>query len=140
MGNRTDLEKAVIKFYEFRSQPSLEAILQMFHPKGSFRISGTPKLGPFTQRVNMPETLPAAVAHLLDVWDLSKVKTVDLHIDGDTVLIHRAGTVTYIPTKTSFHTEFMDKVTFKDGLIIDFTEFVDTYDIAGVADIARGRS
>lgn len=136
MSNRADLEKAMVKFYELRNRPDLEAVLGMLHPQASFCISGTPKLGAFTRRVTMSDTLPEAISHLLDVWDLSGVETVSMHIDGDTLLIHRAGAVRHIPTNASFQTEFMDKVTFNNGLIIDYTQFVDTYEIAKVAGIA----
>ena len=133
MSNRADLEKAMVKFLEFRNRPDLEAMLGMFHPQASFCISGTPKLGAFTQRVTMSDTLPEAISHLIDVWDLNGVEVVSMHIDDDTLFIHRAGTVKHIPTNVSFQTEFMDKVTFRNGLIIDYTQFVDTYGIAKVA-------
>jgi ketosteroid isomerase-like protein len=60
----------------------------------------------------------------------SKVTDLSTNRIGDTVYVHRAGTVVYQPDGSTLETEFMDKLTFRDGKIIEYLQFVDTFAIA----------
>ena len=137
MSNRDELANAVAAFYETRNSARPEDVLRLLDPTCSFRIVGTDKLGPFTQMVNTPETVERAAKVLFENWDLSGLRVVSLHVDGDTVFAHRAGTVRYIPGGTSFDTEILDKITFKDGLIVEFLQFADTFHVAQVAGLGH---
>jgi ketosteroid isomerase-like protein len=135
MSDRSALEAAAANFYEKRGRADLEEALKLYHPDCSFRLVGTDQLGAFTQPVQTLEALRGTAKHLFETWDLSGLHSVSVNVDGDTVFVHRAGPVRHTPSDTSFDTEMMDVFTFKDGLILDYKQFVDTYKVAEVTGI-----
>jgi ketosteroid isomerase-like protein len=130
MSDRRELEDAIREFFKVRNDKDIEAIMAMLDPACSFRIVGNDRLGRMTQRVDDPETMRVAVRALIADWDLSNVSIISLHVDGETIFAHRAGQIRYVPSNVYINTEFLDKVTFRDGRIVDFVEFVDTLMVA----------
>ncbi|WP_018240191.1 nuclear transport factor 2 family protein [Ensifer sp. BR816] len=130
MADRSELERAVQTIYGARNENDLDTIMAWFDPACRFRIVGSTWLGLMTQPVNGTDSIRSSIQALLENWDLSGVSTVSLHVDGDTVCVHRAGPVRFIPSNTSKEMELMDKFTFKDGRVVDFAEFVDTLEVA----------
>ncbi len=139
MRDRRELEDAVRRFYQARNDNDIEAIMAMLDPACSFRIVGDDRLGPMTQRIDDPGTMRVAIQALLEAWDLSNFSIIGLHVDGETVFAHRAGQIRHLPSNVCINTEILDKITFKDGRIVDFEEFVDTLlvaDILGVLTVS----
>lgn len=130
MTDRKVLEDIVTRFYEARAANDKAKLLSFAAPDFSFCIVASGKLAPMGQRVCEPEVLDATVGQLLADWDMSNLKTTRLYIDDDTVFAHRAGRLRYNPADKEIETEFIDRFTFKDGKIVDMTEFVDTLLIA----------
>jgi ketosteroid isomerase-like protein len=137
MTDRSELESAIHAFYRLRNENDIDGIMAWLDPHCSFRIVGNDRLGSLTQRVNDRETLRLAIEAILENWDLSEMGIVDLHVDRDTIFAHRAGRIRFIPTNTVINTELLDKITFRDGLIIDFVEFVDTLLVADTTGLLR---
>lgn len=133
MSDRQAMEAVVAKLYDDRNGDNIEGIFTALHPECEFRIAGTDRLGQFTRAADTPEAIRGTVQALKKDWDLSGMSMISLHIDGNTALAHRAGTIRHIPTGESFDTEFLDKISFKDGKVVKFIEFIDTYQIAGAA-------
>jgi ketosteroid isomerase-like protein len=133
MADRIAMENALIDFYDARGNRDLEKAMSFVHPDCCFRIVGTESLGPFTHAVRTAPMINEAAAVLFQMWDLKGMRTVNAYFDGDVALVHRAGRVTHLPTGASFESEFMDKFTFEDGKVVEYLQFVDTYQIAKVA-------
>ncbi|MET4687061.1 nuclear transport factor 2 family protein [Sinorhizobium fredii] len=93
MTDRNELESAVKMIYGARNENDLDAIMGWFDPSCRFRIVGSTWLGPMTEPVNGTDSIRSSIQALLDNWDLSGVSIVSLHVDGDTVCVHRAGPV-----------------------------------------------
>ena len=137
MSNRETLLKAVEDFYESRARAHIEDHLNHIHPECYYRIVGTDRLGPFTQAAATPESIRAAAQATFDAWDMSGLRIVTFNTDGDTAFIHRSGRVRFIPDDSkSLDTELMDKITFKDGKVVEYLQFVDTYAVAKVIGLA----
>ncbi len=130
MADRKALEGIVTAFYEARAAGDREKAMSWAAPDVSFCIVASGRMAAMGQRVSEPEALDAVVQQLFADWDMSRMKTPSLHIDGDTVFAHRTGVLRYVPTGREIETEYIDRFTFKDGKIIDLTEFVDTLLIA----------
>lgn len=130
MADRTTLEQTVHSLYAARDANDLEGMLACLHPAFSFRIVGSGRLGAMTQRVSDPESVRSAFRGLVDAWDLSQMKTVQLDVDGSTVYAHRVGPIRFVPSDTWFDTEILDRFRFSDGRMADLTEFVDTLLVA----------
>lgn len=133
MTDRTTLDSTIQEIYRARDADDIDALMNWIDPACSFRIVGTGRLGPMTRRVDDPVSLRATLMALMENWDLSGVGNTGVCIEGDTVYVHRTGTVLFIPTDTRFDTEFVDKFTFRDGRVVELTEFVDTLLVAETA-------
>lgn len=130
MTDRTALEEAVRSLYAARDANDLEGMLACLHATFSFRIVGSGRLDPMTQKVSDPQSVRSAFRSLVDAWDLSQMKTVQLDVVDDTAYAHRVGAIRFIPTGTWFDTEIMDRFRFREDRMIDLTEFVHTLLVA----------
>ncbi len=129
MTDRGTLESTIGEIYRARDADDIDALMNWIDPACSFRIVGTGRLGP-TQKVDDSASVRATLMALMENWNLPGVGNTGLCIEGDTVFVHRAGTVRFIPTDTRFDTEFVDKFTFRNGRVVELTEFVDTLSVA----------
>jgi len=135
MTDREAFKRTIDSFYDARARSEFEETLSHVHQDCCFRIVGTSGLKPFTRTVNsLPEINQSAV-DLFEAWDLSGLRSVSTHIDGDTAYVHRSGTVTFLPTRETFESELLDKFVLKDGKIVEYLQFTDTYQISKVAGI-----
>lgn len=132
MADRGTLEKVVAEFYDARGRRDLEKSMSFFDENCYFRIVGTDNLVPFTQPTGTRAELAEIARQLFDNWDLRDLETVKMYVDGNVAFVHRAGNVEH-RSGTRFHTEMMDKLTFKRGKIVEYLQFLDTYQIAKVA-------
>ncbi|MBB4185653.1 nuclear transport factor 2 family protein [Sinorhizobium terangae] len=132
MTDRSELESIVQAIYQARADNDLDALMAYVHPDCSFRIAGSAGLGPMCRKIEGGDAVRLNFKELIDVWDLSRVETLALHIDGETVIAHRAGEIRFVPGDARFETEFIDKITFRDGLMVEITEFVDTLQLLEV--------
>lgn len=130
MTERSMLEFRVRALYLARNVNDLDTMMAQLDPDFSFRIVGSGRLGTMALAVNTPETVRDSFATLVNNWDLSEMEMVGCYADGDTVVVHRAGFVRFIPSQTRERTEIIDKFTFRDDRIVDLTEFVDTLFVA----------
>jgi ketosteroid isomerase-like protein len=132
MTDRHAIQAAVAELYDHRNRGDMNAMLACLHPECRFRIAGTERLGAFTKVADNHDAIRESVSALVADWDLSSLENVSLNVDGNTIFVHRAGSVRHIPTSVSFNTEFMEKITFKDGKISEYIQFIDTYHVAGI--------
>lgn len=130
MTERSVLESRVQALYSARNVNDLDTIMALLDPDFSFRIVGSARLGTMALAVNTPETVRGSFQALIESWDLSEMEMVGAYADGDTIVVHRAGVVCFIPSRTRERTEIIDKFTFRSGRIVDLTEFVDTLFVA----------
>ncbi|UVC06761.1 nuclear transport factor 2 family protein [Rhizobium sp. TH2] len=135
MSSREEIEGLVFRLQAARDTQSVDQTLACIDQSCTFRVVGTDELSALTAVNDTPEKLRGAATALIEVWDLSGLRNVSIHIDGDTALVHRAGTVTFKPTGVTMPSELMEKITFKDGLIVEYLQFADTYQIAGTMGI-----
>lgn len=120
----------VEKFWKLRNIPDTSAMLALMSPDFHFQICGADQLHPLTQPASNPEQVRATITALVRDWDLSGVKTLSIHAAGETAFVHRKGDVRHIPSGRVIDTEFMDKITVRDGRLVEYLEFVDTFLIA----------
>jgi ketosteroid isomerase-like protein len=123
-------QNIVQELYDARSKSDLERMMTFLHPDGVFHIVGSEHLSPLTQRLEGAHLVRPVAGQLLSDWDMSRVENIDVHESGDTVYVHRRGNVVYTPDGSSLDTEFIDKLTFRDGKIVEYLQFLDTYAVA----------
>lgn len=132
MTDRQAILAAVENHYAMRNTEDPAKVLATIHPECCHRIVGTKSLAPFTQINRGEDALRKAVDSLVGEWDLSRLRNVNIYIDEqqNTALIQREGTVRHKTTGIEFDTELIDKLAFKDGRIVQYDQFLDTYHIA----------
>ena len=126
MMDRSELERTVRAFYRARNDNDLDAVMSLVDPDASFRIVGNYRLGPLAHMIEGASEIRARFADLMANWDLSDMDIESMQVDGHTAVVHRTGPLRFIPDDRFFDTEMMDKLTFRNGRLIEFTEFVDT--------------
>jgi ketosteroid isomerase-like protein len=136
MSDKTAIREFVENFLDVRNRANASEILSFMDPAFRFRICGTDQLGLFTRPATKPEDVTAAVTALVADWDLSGLKNESIHVDGDTAFVHRKGTVRHIPSGKVIDTELMDKITVKDGRLVEYIQFIDTFLVAKTAGLA----
>jgi len=130
MSASTETRDVVEKFLERRNASDTDAILAMMTPDFHFRICGTKQLDPFTRPASTPDEVMERVTTLVGDWDLSAVQSLSMHVLGDTAFVHRKGDVRHIPSGKVINTEFMDKFTVRDGRLVEYVQFIDTFLVA----------
>lgn len=123
-------QETLRQFYDARAQFDKDRHLSFVHPDCVYRIVGSDKLHPFTRVWKTMSEIEEAATVTFDAWDMSHLETVSVHESGDTIYAHRRGKVVFRPDKSSMMTEFVDKLTFEDGAIIEYLQFVDTFHVA----------
>lgn len=135
MTDREAFQKTIASFYDARGRGELDETMSHVHQDCLFRIVGSPGLKPFTRTVSSLPEISQSAKDLFAAWDLSGLRSASIHIDGDTAHVHRAGSVIFLPTGQTFDSELVDKFVIKDGKIIEYLQFTDTYQISKVAGI-----
>lgn len=137
MANSADVRALTEEFFAIRNTDDpVEHIVKRFQPDGCFQILGPARLGAFTQKFEGHDAVRVAATALVGDWDLSGLANV-IYTDGDTTLTHRKGKVRFNPTNHEFETEFIDKMTFRDGKIVEYVQFLDTLGIAEAVGMVR---
>ena len=131
MTAKHDMKKLVEEIYAVRDRGDIEGTLALIGEGCTFRMAGNTRLAPFSTEAS-GHAFRQALTQLITVWDLSNIKTSGIYVDEDEhmVFAHREGEVRHIPSGVSFHTEFVDKIHFRDGKPVKIVEFVDTLQVA----------
>ncbi|MBY5809757.1 nuclear transport factor 2 family protein [Rhizobium leguminosarum] len=131
MTAKHDMKKLVEEIYAVRDRGDVEATLALIGENCTFRMVGNTGLAPFSTE-SSGHAFRQAITQLITVWDLWNIRTAGIYVDEDEQMIfaHREGEVRHIPSGVSFHTEFVDKIHFRDGKPVKIVEFVDTLQVA----------
>ncbi|MGO8059564.1 nuclear transport factor 2 family protein [Rhizobium johnstonii] len=131
MTAKHDMKKLVEEIYAVRDRGDVEATLALIGENCTFRMVGNTRLAPFSTEAS-GDSFRQAITQLITVWDLSNIRTAGIYVDEDEQMVfaHREGEVRHIPSGVGFHTEFVDKIHFRDGKPVKIVEFVDTLQVA----------
>jgi ketosteroid isomerase-like protein len=124
------IEAVIESLYSARRNNYIDTLMAGFDANCTFRIAGSERLGPITQRIRGREQLREVMLDLMKMWDFTEMKTDSVHIVGEVAVAHRSGRIRFVPTGKTVETELIDKISFKDGKVIDFVEFADTLLVA----------
>jgi ketosteroid isomerase-like protein len=130
MSSREEIQELVKRFYAVRNELDVDGTMACIDNSCTFRVVGTNGLDPLTRIADTPEKLRAAAEAFIAAWDISGLQNASLHVDGNTAFVHRVGSATFMPTGVTIETEILDKITFKDGRVVEYLQFADTHDLA----------
>jgi len=136
MSDKTAIREFVENLLDLRNRADTTALFALMEPSFHFRICGADQLDPLTRPASDPSQVQAMITALVDDWDLSGLRNESIHVDGDTAFVHRKGKVRHIPSGKVIDTELMDKITVKDGRLVKYIQFVDTFLVAKTVGLA----
>ncbi|OJU06316.1 MAG: hypothetical protein BGN83_15000 [Rhizobium sp. 63-7] len=136
MASKEQLIHAVKELYKARKARDLDGVMAFTDPTCSYRIVGGERLGAEATKVDNPITMRQHHEVLMNTWDFCNLQISSIHVDGDTVFVHHAGEISFVPNGACFGAEFMDKLTFRNGRLVDVVQFIDTLQAAKVMGIA----
>ena len=125
--SQPELKAIVMDAYDARRRENVDEIMSFFHPDAVFRIVANPELGDISQTLRGLDELTAAMVEMCKAWDWTGLPITDIVVEGDRAVVHTIGEMHHAPTGGRFDYEILDKLTFKDGKIIEFIEFLDTH-------------
>lgn len=100
--------------------------MSLFHPDLVFRIIADPDLGVLSQTIRGHDEFRPVIEAMCETWGWTSMLALDIIVDEDRSVVHLIDELRHAPTDNRFDFEILDKLTFKDGKILDFIEFVDT--------------
>lgn len=136
MASKEELIQTVQDLYNARRAKDIDGLMAFVDPACSYRVVGGERLAAANDRVDDPVILRQNQETLMDTWDFCNLQISSIHVDGDTVFVHHAGQVSFVPNGACFAAEFMDKITFRNGRVVDVVQFIDTLQAAKVMGIA----
>ena len=122
--SQPDLKAVVMDAYDARRRENIDEIMSFFHPDAVFQIVANPELGDLSQTLRGLDELRAAMVEMCKAWDWTGRPITDIVVEGDRAVVHTIGEMHHAPTGGRFDYEILDKLTFKDGKIIEFIEFL----------------
>ena len=130
MSRPEDIAALVREMYAARQLNTRDAVEKYFDPDIAFRVAGSGLLHPMTAPIRGAEALRGVLDSLLSTWDWSGFGITSVNVDADKAFVHLAGKIRHLPSGTLIDTEILDVLTYKEGRIIAFTEFLDTQLVA----------
>ncbi|MCP4941828.1 MAG: hypothetical protein GY924_07585 [Planctomycetaceae bacterium] len=133
-----EIRQLVEDSYAARRGEFVDATLDFFDPDAVFRIVANPGMGDIGRTVRGHDQLRTQLEGLFEAWDWKDFPIKNITVDGDTAYVHSSGTMHFTPTDKDVELEALDIVKFKNGKIIEFTEFTDTHLVASLIAEATG--
>jgi ketosteroid isomerase-like protein len=141
MGNREVILDVIKQTYEARGRGDLEGLMTAFHPDAVFTLVGDKRALEATGSVHGHEGVREILRGFIATFDFVERQILSEVVEGDRAAVHSRLVVRYGPTKETRTADVLDLLTFKDGKIIELTEFADTAQIrdmiSGVSDDRR---
>jgi ketosteroid isomerase-like protein len=137
LGNREAILEVIRRAYEARARGDLGALMEAFHPEGVFTLVGDKKALEVTGSVHGHAEVQEALRGYIATFDFVDRHILSEVVEGDRAAVHSCIVVRYGPTKDTWSADVLDLFTFKDGKIIELTEFADTAQIRDM--ISKGR-
>ncbi len=124
--------------YAARREELVDEALDFFDPDAVFRIVANPGMGDIGRSIRGHDQLRTQLEELFKVWDWKDFPIRTIAVEGDTAFVHSSGIMHFTPTGKDVQTEALDILRFKNGKIVEFTEFADTHLVASLIAEATG--
>lgn len=131
--NKSAVTAFISAMYRSRLSNNVDDLVGYFSPGATLRIAGAPESSPIARASADPASMHRQLAQLVSAWRWEEYSIVSIVSDGDTAAVHYRLKATFQPTGDKIDTEIGDFITFKDGKIASFVQFVDTAKVVELA-------
>lgn len=128
-GMMTDLKAMralVAEAYEARGHGNIDGVMSAFHADALFQIVGDKKVLPIAEAFRGHANVREAMNQFIASFEFIGREIISIIAEGDRAAVHSRLTIRFTPKNMTVTTEVVDLFKFKDGKILELTEFADT--------------
>lgn len=126
MTDRKTIEAIIQRAYAARQKGDIETVMAAFDKDAAFGLAGSREMVAAVGAARGHEAIRANMTGLISAFDFIDRDIVCMVIDGDRAAVHSRVKMKYVPSDRTFTTDLLDLFHFKDGKIVELTEFADT--------------
>ena len=133
---RDETEQLIHDVFRARLAGRLDELVGYLAPDVTLRFPGTSSNEILARTSGSRDSVREHLAALLREWRWTDIDVMSIVIEGDRAVVHAKQFVVHTPSGTPSASEVVDLITFRDGQITEFVEFVDTALVASMAHVA----
>ena len=133
---RDETEQLIHDVFRARLAGRLDELVGYLAQDITLRFPGTSGNATLARPSGSQASAREQLVALLQEWRWTDIDVMTTVIEGDRAVVHAKQFVVHTPTGQPSATEVVDLITFRDGRITEFVEFVDTALVASLAHVA----
>lgn len=126
MTDRKTMEAVIDRCYAARQKGDIETMMAAFDKDGAFGLAGSKEMVAAVGTAQGHEAIRESMTGLVAAFDFIDRNIICMVIDGERAAVHSRVRIRYVPSDRTFTTDLLDLFHFKDGKIVELTEFADT--------------
>jgi ketosteroid isomerase-like protein len=126
MTDRKTIEAVIDRCYAARQKGDIETLMAAFDKDGAFGLAGSKEMVAAVGAVKSHQDIRTTMTGLIAAFDFIDRNIVCMVIDGERAAVHSRAKIKYVLSDRTFTTDLLDLFHFKDGKIVELTEFADT--------------
>jgi ketosteroid isomerase-like protein len=126
MTDRKTIEAVIDRCYAARQKGDIETLMTAFDKDAAFGLAGSKEMVAAVGTARGHGAIRENMTGLIAAFDFIDRNIVCMVIDGERAAVHSRVKIKYVPSDRTFTTDLLDLFHFKDGKIVELTEFADT--------------
>ena len=126
MTDRKTIEAVIDRCYAARQKGDIGTLMSAFDADAVFELAGSKELVAAVGAVRGHPDIRTTLTGLIAAFDFIHRDISSMVIDGERAAVHSRATMKFVPGDRTFTTDLLDSFHFKDGKIVELTEFADT--------------
>ena len=133
---RDETEQLIHDVFRARLAGRLDELVGYLAQDITLRFPGTSGNGTLARASESRDSAREQLIALIREWQWTDIDVMSIVIEGDRAVVHAKQFVVHTPSGKPSATEVVDLITFRNGQITEFVEFVDTALVAALAHAA----
>lgn len=129
---RDETEALIRRLHEIRRSNDAEKVAAFFHEDVVYSVAGCPGHSKLPCKLEGRDAYMPMLRMLAETFSWDGIEFHDIIVDGDRAAAFYTLTTTHTPSGEQFSTPVADQMTFRDGKIASFTQYIDTARVNGV--------
>lgn len=137
MTDRASIVKIIEDTWTARRADDCPGTMAQFAADSRFRFVCSPDFGVMSA-ASTGADVGVTMANFIKEWNLSGLSIDSIAIDGDTAYVRHSGKAINNRTRNAMEADVLDVIRIRDGKIVEYTQFTDTYLVAKTAGLIKG--
>jgi ketosteroid isomerase-like protein len=126
MTDRKTIEAVIDRCYAARQKGDIETLMTAFDKDAAFGLAGSKEMVAAAGTARGHGAIRENMTGLIAAFDFIDRNIVCMVIEGERAAVHSRVKIKYVRSDRTFTTDLLDLFHFKDGKIVELTEFADT--------------